>query len=96
MVAETDDIMKALMLNFAAPMAESANTFKSYLEEQMDLKRSCSIKFRSVEGGIAIIQAHILSMENQSGRDIIETDAGISIGLDQIIEVNERQQDNYC
>ena len=72
------------------------DSFKAYLEEQMDLKRECSIRFRFVDGGISIIRGHIVKMENVSGREIIETDAGLVIGMDQILEVNDRKPVNYC
>ncbi len=72
------------------------DTFKEYLEEQMDLKRPCTIKFRSVDGGISIIKAHITDMTSVADLDMIDTDAGIHIGLDQIISVNDRQYENLC
>ena len=71
-------------------------TFKEYLEVLMDLKRNCTIKFRSVEGGVTSIKAHIIHIKNEGGRDMITTDAGISIGFDQLIEVNNRLADDYC
>ncbi|HWI91726.1 MAG TPA: hypothetical protein VNT20_10650 [Flavisolibacter sp.] len=71
-------------------------SFKNYLEEQMDLKRSCTIKFRDVDGAVATIKGHIVKMEEVSDREIIETDAGFAIGMDQIISVNDRPQANYC
>jgi hypothetical protein len=70
--------------------------FKQYLEEQMDLKRTCTIKFRDVEGAVAVIKGHIVKMDEVSGREIIETDAGFTVGMDQIISVNDRPQANYC
>ncbi len=69
---------------------------KEYLEELMDLKKTCTIKFNSIDGGISTIKAHIIDMENISGREIIETDAGLHIGMDQLIEVNGRVFQNYC
>ena len=71
-------------------------SFKDYLEEQMDMKRPCTIKFKDVQGAIATIKAHIVKMEEVSDREIIETDAGFVIGMDQIIAVNDRPQTNYC
>lgn len=71
-------------------------SFKNYLEEQMDLKRPCTIKFRDVQGAVTTIRCHITKMEEVSDREIIETDAGFVIGMDQIISVNDRQQANYC
>lgn len=71
-------------------------SFKEYLEEQMDIKRSCAIKFRDVQGAVTTIKGHIIKMEEVSGREIIETDAGFVIGMDQIISVNDRHQANYC
>jgi hypothetical protein len=35
-------------------------------------------------------------MEEVFGREIIETDAGFVIGMDQIISINDRPQANYC
>ncbi len=69
---------------------------KEYLEELMDLKQSCTIKFRSLDGGVSTIKAHIIDIENVSGREIIETDAGLHIGVDQLLEVNGRAFQNYC
>jgi len=70
--------------------------FKDYLEEQMDLKRVCNIQFRDVQGAVTTVKGHILKMEEVSGREIIETDAGFVIGMDQIISVNHRIQSNVC
>jgi hypothetical protein len=72
------------------------DNFKEYLEEQMDLKRPCTIQFKDVQGAIAVIKGRIVKMDDVSGRDMIETDAGLTIGLDQIISVNGRPQANYC
>ncbi|HEU4470087.1 MAG TPA: hypothetical protein VFR58_03310 [Flavisolibacter sp.] len=69
---------------------------KNYLEEQMDLKRMCSIRFRAVDGAVTTIRAHIIKMDNVSGRDMIETDAGLVIGVDQLVQVNDRPGENYC
>ena len=75
----------------------SPNTsFKDYLEELMDLKRPCTIKFRDVQGAVTQVRGHIVKMEEVSGREIIETDAGFVIGMDQIISINDRPQANYC
>ena len=67
-----------------------------YLEEQMDLKRDCTITFRFVEGGLTTIQGHIVKITSVSGRHMIETDSGLTIGLDQIVEVNGKPAENYC
>jgi len=72
------------------------DSFKDYLEEQMDLKRLCTIKFKDVQGAITTIKGHIIKMEEVSDREIIETDAGFVIGMDQIISVNDRPQANNC
>lgn len=70
--------------------------FKDYLEEQMDMKRPCTIKFKDVQGAVTTIKGYIVKMDEVSGREIIETDAGFVIGMDQIISVNDRPQENYC
>jgi len=49
-----------------------------------------------VQGAVAMVKGHIVKMEEVSGRDIIETDAGFAIGMDQIISVNDKPQENYC
>ena len=72
------------------------NNYREYLKEQIDLKRSCTIKFRSVDGGVSTIKAHIIKLDSVSGRDMIETDAGLVIGVDQIIAVNGKNFENYC
>ena len=69
---------------------------KDYLEELMDLKRDCTIKFRAVDGGISTVRGHIVKIDTVSGRNIIETDAGLTIGDDQILEINGRSFENIC
>jgi hypothetical protein len=69
---------------------------EAYLEELTDLKREATLKFRSVDGGVSIIRAHILKLEDVSGRKILETDAGLSIGVDQLIAVNDRPAGHFC
>lgn len=71
-------------------------SFKDYLEEQMDLKRPCTIRFRDVQGAVSEIKARIIKTDEVSGRLMIETDAGFAIGADQIISINGRPQENYC
>ena len=77
-------------------MAEISESFKEYLEELMDLKRSCTIRFRAVDGGVSEVRGHIMKMETVAGRDMMDTDAGFSIGLDQLVSVNDRPAENYC
>jgi hypothetical protein len=77
-------------------MAEISESFKDYLEELMDLRRNCTIRFRAVDGGVSEVKGHIIKMETVSGRDMMETDAGFAIGLDQLVSVNDRPAENYC
>ena len=72
------------------------NSIKDYLEELMDLKRVVTIRFRTVDGGVTELKGHIVKMENVSGREIIETDAGYVIGADQILEINGQTFENIC
>lgn len=72
------------------------NSFKNYLQEQMDLKRPCTIQFREVQGAVTTIKGHIIKIEEVSDREIIETDAGLLIGIDQILSVNNHSQTNLC
>ena len=75
-------------------MAEQS--FKQYLEEMMDLKRLCTIRYRDVEGAVPVLRAHIIDIKTEATREMIQTDAGIHIGIDSILEVNDRKPDNYC
>lgn len=68
----------------------------NYLEELMDLKRPATITFRSVEGAVSTVKGHVVKMEIVLGRHIIETDAGMVIGADQVVEVNGRRFANIC
>jgi hypothetical protein len=70
------------------------SSFTDYLEELVDLKKESSITFTSVDGGVSTIRGHIVKFETLVGRDMIETDTGLIIGVDQIIEVNNRQGPN--
>ena len=72
------------------------STIKEYLEELMDLKKENTIKFRSVEGGVTTVKGRIVKIDTVSERDIIETDAGFTIGADQILEINGRSFENIC
>jgi hypothetical protein len=72
------------------------STIKDYLEKLMDLKRVVSIKFRFVDGGITTTHGHIVKIDTVSHRDMIETDTGLLIGTDQILEVNGRSFENLC
>lgn len=72
------------------------DALKEYLEELMDLKRNCTITFRAVDGAVSTVKGHIVKMDSVSGRDMIETDAGLLIGTDQIVEVNGRRFDTIC
>lgn len=72
------------------------DALKEYLEELMDLKRTATIRFRPVDGGVSIVRAHIVKLDTVSGRQIIETDAGLVIGADQILEINGRRFENNC
>lgn len=67
------------------------SSFKEYLEELVDLQKVSTITFTSVDGGVSTIRGHIVKFETLVGRDMIETDTGLIIGVDQIIEVNNRQ-----
>jgi hypothetical protein len=72
------------------------NILKEYLEELHDLKRPATITFRDVDGAVATIKGHIVRLSEVSGREIIETDAGLVIGADQILEINGRRFENIC
>lgn len=72
------------------------NDLKAYLEELMDVKRSVTVKFRTVDGGVAETEGHIVKMDSVSGRDMAELDSGLIIGTDQMLEVAGRRFQNLC
>ena len=72
------------------------NTLKDHLDELIDLKRVASIRFRAVDGGVSETKGHIVKMESVSDRDMIETDSGLIIGVDQILEINGQTFENIC
>ena len=72
------------------------DVLKEYLEELLDQKRPATITFRDVDGAVATIKGHIVKLSEVSGREIIETDAGLVIGADQILEINGRRFENIC
>ncbi|NTS41041.1 hypothetical protein HRG84_08980 [Flavisolibacter sp. BT320] len=72
------------------------NILKEYLEELHDLKRPATITFRDVDGAVATIKGHIVKLSEVAGREIIETDAGLVIGADQIRGINGRSFENNC
>lgn len=69
---------------------------KDYIEELMDLKKKVAIRFRSVEGAVSEIEARVVNVTTEGHRDILETDAGFSIGFDQLLSIDGRSTENYC
>lgn len=78
-------------------MASEQDTgFLDYLDDLKNRKQLCTIRFRSVEGSVSEIRAHIVDLLHEGHRAIIETDAGFGIGVDQLIAVNGRPAGNIC
>ena len=70
--------------------------FIEYLEELADFERSCSIKFKGDNGGIATIQARLRDVYLDDGEAYIKTADGLKISISHLIEVNGRQAQNIC
>lgn len=70
--------------------------FVEYLEELVDFERSCSIKFRGDNGGIAVIQTRLRDIDSEGAEGYIKTAEGLRINLKQLIEVNGRPAQNIC
>ena len=70
--------------------------FIEYLEEIVDLKRSCSIRFNAENGGIAIIQTRLSDINTGIEESYIKTADGLKINISQLIEVNGRAAQNIC
>ena len=71
-------------------------SFIEYLEEIVDLKRSCSIRFRAENGGVAIIQTKLSDVNRSEEEDYIKTVDGLKINISQLVEVNGRVAQNIC
>jgi hypothetical protein len=72
------------------------NELKQYLEELMDERRLCAIKFRGENGGLAMIQARILELDNRDGKDYLITEDGLEINFDSLEDVNGRAFKGLC
>ena len=70
--------------------------FIEYLEEIVDLKRSCSIRFNAENGGIDIIQTRLSDINTGMEESYIKTADGLKINISQLIEVNGRSAQNIC
>ena len=71
-------------------------SFIEYLEEIVDLKRSCSIRFKAENGGIAVIQTKLSDVNRSEEEDYIKTVDGLKINISQLVEVNGRVAQNIC
>lgn len=69
--------------------------FIEYLEELVDLEKSCLIKFKGNNDGISTIQTRLRDI-NMDEDGYIKTADGLKINISQLIEVNGRQAQNIC
>jgi hypothetical protein len=69
---------------------------KEYLEEQMDLKRICAIRFIGDNGGLATIRARITHLYSRDSRDYLKTEEGLEISFDKITGINDRSFNPTC
>jgi len=70
--------------------------FIEYLEELVDFERSCDIKFKGDNGGVATIHTRLRDINLDEGEEYIKTADGLRINLSQLMEVNGRQAQNNC
>ncbi len=70
--------------------------FIEYLEEMVDLKRSCSIRFKSENDGIAVLQTKLSDINSDEEEGYIRTIDGLKINISQLVEVNGRLAQNIC
>ena len=69
---------------------------KDYLKQLMDFQRRATITFRSVNGGVSVIKAKIVNLDATGGKELVETDAGLIIELDHILEIDGHSFENIC
>ena len=70
--------------------------FIEYLEEIVDLKKTCSIMFKSENGGVAAIQTRLYDINLDERDGYIKTAEGLKICISQLVEVNGRVAQNIC
>ena len=70
--------------------------FIEYLEEIVDRKKSCSIRFKADNGGIAIIQTKLTDIILDEEDAHIKTIDGLKINIGELVEVNGRLAQNIC
>jgi hypothetical protein len=72
------------------------NELKQYLEELMDERRLCTIRFRGDNGALATIKARILELDNREQKDYLVTEDGLEISFENLEEVNGRAFKGLC
>jgi len=70
--------------------------FIEYLEEIVDLKKTCSIRFKADNGGVAAIQTRLYDINLDERDGYIKTVEGLKIRISQLVEVNGRFAQNIC
>lgn len=70
--------------------------FIEYLEEMVDLKKNCSIRFKAGNDGIAVIKTRLSDINSEGGEGYVKTIDGLKININQLIEVNGRPVQNFC
>ena len=70
--------------------------FVDYVEELVDLKSNCSIKFKADNGAISIVSDRIKDVNIEEDQRYIKTAKGLKIDISQVIEINGRSAQNFC
>ncbi len=70
--------------------------FIEYLEEIVDLKKSCSIRFKAENGGVASIETRLYDVNLDSNDGYVKTAEGLKIPLSHLVEVNGMRAQNIC
>jgi len=63
---------------------------KNYLEELMDLRRTCTIRFRADNDAVSTLQTRIMELYEREGKLNVKLEQGLEIKQDRIISVNGR------
>jgi hypothetical protein len=61
---------------------------KTYLEELIDLKRNCTIRFRADNDAISTLSTRIMDIIEPDGMARIRVEEGLEIGVDRILSVD--------
>jgi hypothetical protein len=69
---------------------------REYLEDAQAFRRTCSIRFKGENGGVAHIKAKIIELAGELGEEYIKLDNSMEIKLFNLLDVDGRSAYPAC